>query len=72
MVCGEKIPKGEFRVVVEREVDTGTFTAKRPGYLHPNCAAEYLDADPEEVADAVTTNSIQLDEATREALLELF
>lgn len=36
--CSQKIKKGELRVAIEREVDTGSFVAKRPGYLHPACA----------------------------------
>lgn len=39
--CDEAIEKGTFRIAVEREVDTGSFTTTGPGYLHPGCAAEY-------------------------------
>lgn len=41
MQCDEAIAKDTWRVAVEREVDTGTFTSTGPGYLHPGCAAEY-------------------------------
>ena len=45
LACSEKIKKGELRIVVEREVDTGSFVAKRPGYLHAGCAkgSEHLE-----------------------------
>ncbi|MBE2250045.1 MAG: hypothetical protein IAE78_10875 [Myxococcus sp.] len=39
--CGSAIEKDSMRVAVEREVDTGSFAATGPGYLHPGCAAEY-------------------------------
>jgi ribosomal protein L37AE/L43A len=45
MQCSEAIEKGTFRVAVEREVDTGTFTSTGPGYLHPACAGEYTGDD---------------------------
>jgi hypothetical protein len=38
MVCEEAIEKGSYRIAVEREVDTGTFVTRGPGYLHPKCA----------------------------------
>jgi hypothetical protein len=43
MQCDEAIEKGTWRVAVEREVDTGAFVTKGPGYLHPGCAVEYTD-----------------------------
>lgn len=36
--CDASIAKGELRVAVEREVDTGSFMRKGAGYLHPACA----------------------------------
>jgi hypothetical protein len=58
LVCSEKIKKGDLRVVVEREVDTGSFTAKRPGYLHPGCAkdSEFL-AEVKDLVKALKENS---------------
>ena len=41
MACEEAIAKDTLRVAVEREVDTGTFKTKGPGYLHPMCAADF-------------------------------
>ena len=43
MQCEEAIEKGTFRVAVEREVDTGAFTTRGAGYLHPRCVAENLE-----------------------------
>ena len=46
MQCNEAIEKGALRVAIEREVDTGTFVRKGPGYLHCTCAKEHTkDAD---------------------------
>ncbi len=49
MACGEGIEKGDWRVAVEREVDTGAFTASGAGYLHAECAQEHVQ-DPELMA----------------------
>jgi hypothetical protein len=56
--CQNKIAKGELRVAVEREVDTGSFVARRPGYLHPSCAvgSEHV-AQYEDLLAAVRENS---------------
>jgi hypothetical protein len=43
MQCEETIAKDSFRVAVEREVDTGSFTTRGAGYLHPGCVAENLE-----------------------------
>lgn len=43
MQCEEPIEKASFRVAVEREVDTGAFTTRGAGYLHPKCCAENLE-----------------------------
>lgn len=43
MQCEEAIEKGTWRVAVEREVDTGSFTTRGAGYLHPKCVAENLE-----------------------------
>ena len=45
MSCDEAIDKDTFRIAVEREVDTGAFTTKGPGYLHPACAAGHTGDD---------------------------
>ncbi len=41
--CSEAIPKGELRVVIERDIERGMTTAKGAGYLHPACAAAYVE-----------------------------
>jgi hypothetical protein len=65
LVCAETIEKGTFRVAVEREVDTGSFTTKGAGYLHPKCAlawAEENDAG-EDFAEQVKGNTTALSAA---------
>jgi len=42
--CGEAIEKGEMRVAIEREVDTGAFVTTGAGYLHPRCAEDNVRA----------------------------
>jgi poly [ADP-ribose] polymerase len=42
--CSEAIAKGELRVVIEREIERGMNVAKGAGYLHPRCAAAYVEA----------------------------
>lgn len=64
--CDEAIEKGTFRIAVEREVDTGSFTTTGPGYLHPGCAAEYTG--DEALLQKVKTNSAGLTPADIEAL----
>ncbi len=49
MQCDEAIEKDSLRVAIEREVDTGTFVRKGPGYLHAACAKEHTK-DPELLA----------------------
>lgn len=41
MQCDEAIEKGALRIAIEREVDTGSFMRKGPGYLHVGCAIEH-------------------------------
>jgi hypothetical protein len=45
MQCDEAIEKGAIRVAIEREVDTGSFVRKGPGYLHVGCALEHTGED---------------------------
>lgn len=67
MVCDEPIDKGELRIAVEREVDTGSFVTKGAGYLHPACAPEHENADPD-LLEKVKKNSVSLEPADLEAL----
>jgi len=43
--CEQPIAKGELRVAVEREVETGSFTRKGAGVLHAACAMKHVN-DP--------------------------
>jgi poly [ADP-ribose] polymerase len=42
--CGEAIPKGALRVAIEREIERGMSVTKGAGYLHPACAAAYVES----------------------------
>ena len=60
MQCDTAIDKGGFRVAIEREVDTGTFVTRGPGYMHPKCVAAQLEdagGDMEELVSGLRTNS---------------
>ncbi|MFL5350438.1 MAG: hypothetical protein ACJ8AT_37175 [Hyalangium sp.] len=37
VVCRKPIAAGSTRMVILRMIDTGSFTAPRPAYLHPEC-----------------------------------
>jgi hypothetical protein len=41
--CHEPIEKGTLRVAVEREIEAGAMARAGAGYLHPACAAEYVE-----------------------------
>jgi hypothetical protein len=41
--CGETIPKGALRVAIERDIERGMTVTKGAGYLHPACAAGYVE-----------------------------
>ena len=66
MACEESIDKDTLRVAVEREVDTGTFKTKGPGYLHPMCAADFTGDD--DMFRKIAANSREL---SKEQLAEL-
>ncbi len=69
MQCEQMIEKGQLRVAVEREVDTGTFVSKSAGYLHVGCAVEHSgEGLPAQVLD----NSYNLDEGQRSELQAAF
>ncbi len=42
--CGEPVAKGALRVAVERDIERGMTVTKGAGYLHPACAAAYVEA----------------------------
>jgi hypothetical protein len=68
LLCGEKIGKGELRVAVEREVDTGSFVTTSAGYLHPGCAAEHQGMSSGDLLSAIKVNTLSLSEETLEQL----
>ena len=64
--CEQPIGKGELRVAVEREVETGSFTRKGAGYLHLACAPKHV-TDPG-LLEGVLKNSTSLAPADRDEL----
>jgi hypothetical protein len=68
-VCEEKIPKGEIRIAIEREIDTGDFARMGAGYLHPQCVAEYEDV-PDDLTEGLTENSVSLEPAELQVVLD--
>jgi len=61
--CGETFEKDTLRVAIQREVDTGAFTAKSAGYLHPGCAKEYT-GDLELLAKVKANSKLDAADAT--------
>lgn len=55
--CEDKIPKGEIRVAVEMEIDTGSFTTMGARYLHARCAAEFTGSGSDELYAMLEENS---------------
>ncbi|HEY4223867.1 MAG TPA: hypothetical protein VGO62_21075, partial [Myxococcota bacterium] len=68
MACNEAIPKGELRVAVEREVDTGAFVTKGAGYLHAACALGHVGEEAEPFFAKLKTNSPGLEAGDLQAL----
>ncbi len=58
--CGEPIPKDEVRVVIEQEIDTGSFTKMGPAYIHAFCANKVVEDD--NLIETLKTNSTTLSE----------
>jgi len=64
--CGEKIPKDALRVAVERDLERGMTVTKGAGYLHPACAAGYVEEQGgthAELTEGLRKNTRGLDEA---------
>jgi poly [ADP-ribose] polymerase len=55
--CEEKIPKGEIRIAVEMEIDTGSFTTVGARYLHAKCAPEFTGSAADELCAMLEENS---------------
>ena len=69
--CGESIAKADIRVAVERDIERGMTTTKGAGYLHPKCAAAYVEqngSSHDELTEALRTNTRALSEAELEQL----
>lgn len=69
--CGENIPKGALRVAVERDIERGMSTTKGAGYLHPKCAAAYVEehgGNHDDLTAGLRKNTRDLSEADLETL----
>jgi hypothetical protein len=69
IVCHEPIAKGELRVAIEREIDTGMMVTKGAGYMHPACVAAWLSGEhagemtAELLLQGIEANSTAMDAA---------
>jgi poly [ADP-ribose] polymerase len=61
IVCETPIAKGQLRVAIERQVDTGAFNTVAPGYMHPKCAKDSPHGAG--LMDALKANSKNLSDA---------
>src|SRR5262249_12050992 len=68
MSCQEPIAKGDLRVAVEKNSPDGGFMQRGAGYLHPGCAVEHIEEDPDELFMKLKANSLNLNEADLETL----
>jgi len=69
--CGDAIPKGELRVVIERDIERGMTTTKGAGYLHPKCATAYVEtqgSSHDELTEALAANTRALSDAEKDTL----
>ncbi len=69
--CGEAIPKGALRVVIERDIERGMTITKGAGYLHPQCAAGHVEAKGsthERLTTALHANTRSLSDSDLEEL----
>ena len=69
--CGETIAKGELRVAVERDIERGMTVTKGAGYLHPACAAAYVEAHGgthETLTEGLRANTRSLSDADLDTL----
>jgi len=70
--CGESIAKGALRVAVERDIERGMSVTKGAGYLHPKCAAGFVEGqggNHDELTNGVRQNTRGLSDADLDALL---
>ncbi|MFO0614444.1 MAG: PARP-type zinc finger-containing protein [Polyangiaceae bacterium] len=69
--CSEPLAKGSLRVAIEREIERGMTTQKGAGYLHPACAAPYMetqDMTHEQLTEALRKNTRGLSDTDLEEL----
>jgi hypothetical protein len=69
--CSEPIPKDAIRVAFEREIERGGMVTKGAGYLHPACAAAYIEQQGgthAELTEGLRKNTRDLSEPEREKL----
>ncbi len=69
--CGETIPKGALRVAIERDIERGMTVTKGAGYLHPACAAGYVEEQGgthDALTTGIRTNTRSLSPADLDAL----
>ncbi|HJK92881.1 MAG TPA: hypothetical protein RMH85_10825 [Polyangiaceae bacterium LLY-WYZ-15_(1-7)] len=73
IVTGEKIPKGSVRVAVEREIDTGSFVRKGPGYMRASAVGRWCEEeglDEEAFVKQLVANTRVVEEKELRAALE--
>jgi len=70
LACSEKIEKGDLRIAIETEVETGGFARKGSGFLHPACAPEHVDQDPVELFEKIKANTLNIDASEMDAIEE--
>ena len=69
--CGEPIAKGALRVAFERDIERGMTVTKGAGYLHPACAAAYIETQGgthEALTEGLRTNTRGLEAADLDEL----
>lgn len=70
--CGDTVEKGTLRVCIEREIERGMTVAKGAGYLHPKCAAGYVESQQgsshDELTEALRNNTRGLSDAELDQL----
>ncbi len=72
IICDDKIQKGDPRIAIEREIDTGAFVRKGAGYLHPHCVEEWIDEEGKDIdafKESLKANTSILEGAELEAVL---
>lgn len=50
--CTEPLEKGSWRIVIERDVETGPMVTRGAGYVHPACLFAWAEENLEEAIDS--------------------